>query len=600
MGSRRAVEVLSRLSTLLLRTVVDVLPLLAFAVVAYGILPFVEPRPFTRVVAISAINVTLLIQAILVVARAVFVPNTPRLRLFRMGDETAAYFFVWIRRLAYVGGYVFVVADALQLLGFSQVGEAVAEIGQLAIAIMLVIVILQNRAAVREILRGGATKTRPVLSVLRRQFAEVWHILATIYVAVTYLVLVLDPTGGFGFLMRATTISVLVIVAAGMLIAALNHAISQGFSVGERLRERYPGLERRANRYLPILRTIAMGIIYIVAAAVILEAWQIRVSSWLASDIGQQFASGAATIAVVLVISLVLWESVSSAIERYLDMTDEEGEVVERSARARTLLPLLRNVILVTIVVVVVLTVLSEIGINIAPLLAAAGVVGIAIGFGSQELVRDVINGLFILFEDTIAVGDVVEVAGHAGLVESISVRTLTLRDLDGNVHTVPFSAVSTIRNMTKEFSFARMDVGIAYRENVAEVIEVLKQIGAELEADPSLGPLILEPLEILGLDQFGDSAIVVKARMKTKPIKQWAVKRAFNLRMKERFDELGIEIPYPHMTLYFGEDKTGQAPVARVAVKETRPKPKERSRKPRVSQETTLEVEDAPTPPDE
>ena len=109
-----------------------------------------------------------------------------------------------------------------------------------------------------------------------------------------------------------------------------------------------------------------------------------------------------------------------------------------------------------------------------------------------------------------------------------------------------------------------------------------------------------MEPLEILGLDQFGDSAIVVKARMKTKPIKQWAVKRAFNLRMKERFDELGIEIPYPHMTLYFGEDKTGQAPVARVAVEGTRPKPKEQSRKPRVSQETTLEVEDAPTPPDE
>ena len=595
MGSRRAKEVLSRLSTVLMRLVVDLLPVLAFAIVSYAILPLTEPLPFTRIVAISAINVTLMIQIVLLIARAVLVPRSPHLRLFTLADETAAYIYVWVRRLAYLGGYVFVVAGALQLLGFSEIGTVVSRTGALIIGLMLVLLILQNRSSVRRALRGDKATTHPVLSVFRRQLAEVWHILALLYLVSAFLVWSFRVPGGITYLARGTLLSLLVIIGARVLVVAVHHAVTRGFSVGGQLRERYPTLEQRANRYLPILRTVAITLIYGFAGLALLEAWQVRVSVWLTSGIGQRVASAVVTVAVVLIIAFILWELISSAIERYLDSTDDEGEVVQRTARERTLLPLLRNVLLVVIVVVVSLVILSEIGVNIAPLLAAAGVAGIAIGFGSQKLVQDVINGLFILFEDTISVGDVVEVAGHAGLVESISVRTLSLRDLEGHVHTVPFSEVATIRNMSKEFSYALMDVGIAYRENVAEVIEVLRQIGAELEADPGLGPLILEPIEILGLDQFGDSAIVIKARMKTLPIKQWAVKRAFNLRMKERFDALGIEIPFPHMTLYFGEDKSGHSPPAQIIVSE---RERKRSAQP-VSEETELKVEDVPAPTD-
>ncbi len=597
MGARRATEVMARLSTVCVRMVVDLLPLLAFGAVAYAILPLTEPRPFTRIVAISAINVTLMIQVALVVARAVLVPNSPQLRLFKLADETAAYVYVWVRRLAYLAGYVFVVAGALVLLGFSEIGAVVSRSGGLIIALMLVLVILQNRTPVRQAIRGEKSERHPAFSVFRRQVAEVWHILALLYVVGAFLVWSLQVPGGFLYLARGTILSVLIVLGARILIVAVNHAVTKGFSVGTRLRERYPSLEQRANRYLPVLRTVTIVVIYLIAGSALLEAWQIRISAWLTSEVGQRFAAAIITIAVVLVIALFLWEIVSSAIERYLDTTDATGEIVQRTARERTLLPLLRNVFLVAIIVVVSLVILSEIGINIAPLLAAAGVAGIAIGFGSQKLVQDVINGLFILFEDTISVGDVVEVAGHAGLVEGISVRTLSLRDLEGHVHTVPFSEVATIRNMSKEFSYALMDVGIAYRENVAEVIEVLRQIGAELEADPNLGKLILEPIEILGLDQFGDSAIVIKARMKTLPIKQWAVKRAFNLRMKERFDALGIEIPYPHMTLYFGEDKSGQAPPAHVMTSEAARKPKRAA--PAAPAETALRVEDVPAPTD-
>jgi small conductance mechanosensitive channel len=205
--------------------------------------------------------------------------------------------------------------------------------------------------------------------------------------------------------------------------------------------------------------------------------------------------------------------------------------------------------------------------VDIAPLLAGAGVVGLAVGFGSQKLVQDVISGVFNLLEDTIAVGDVVQVGSHAGVVEAMSIRSIRLRDLSGNLHTIPFSGVDTVTNMTKQFSYYLMEVGIAYRENTDHVTEILKEIGAELQEDAEYGPNILEPLEVLGVDGFRDSAVIIKARIKTKPIMQWWVGREFNRRMKHRFDALGIEIPFPHMTLYFGVDKQGNAPPAHLHV---------------------------------
>ncbi len=565
LADRYRLDPVSRLTTLALRMLLDLGPIVAFAIVAYAILPLTEPRPFTRIVGISAINVTIAIQLALLVARAVFTPYSPQLRVLPLADENAAYGYVWVRRFCYLGGYVFVVSGALGLLGFSEVGTVVADIGGLVLGLMTIVVILQNRAVVRRRLRGRPEDSRPPWRTLRRQFAEVWHILAVLYVIGVYIVWALQIPGGFGYVLRGTVATIVITAVSWISFGILTTAVERGFNVGARLHEQYPSLQRRANRYLPVLRVGTIVVILLVAVLATLQAWQVPVGAWLAGEFGGSVVSGAITVVLVLTAAIFLWELISSSIERYLDMTDDDGVVVERTARERTLLPLLRNAILIVLIVVVGLIVLSELGLNIAPLLAAAGVVGIAIGFGSQKLVQDVINGLFILFEDTISVGDVVDVAGHRGLVESLSVRNLTLRDLEGNVHTVPFSEVATIRNMSKEFSFALLEVGIAYRENVAEVIEVLKQIGAELEADPSIGALILEPIEILGLDEFGDSAIIVKARLKTVPLKQWSVRRAYNLRMKERFDELGIEIPFPHMTLYFGEDKAGRAPPVNI-----------------------------------
>jgi small conductance mechanosensitive channel len=161
----------------------------------------------------------------------------------------------------------------------------------------------------------------------------------------------------------------------------------------------------------------------------------------------------------------------------------------------------------------------------------------------------------------------VVKLGDTAGLVESLSIRTVRLRDLSGTVHTIPFSAITTVSNLTEDFSFYVFDIGIAYRENVDAVIDVLRQIGKELREDEEVGSLLLDDIEIFGVDAFGDSAVVIKGRLKTLPIKQWTVGRAFNRLVKIRFDEAGIEIPFPHRTLYFGEAKDGTAPAARVQV---------------------------------
>jgi small conductance mechanosensitive channel len=176
-------------------------------------------------------------------------------------------------------------------------------------------------------------------------------------------------------------------------------------------------------------------------------------------------------------------------------------------------------------------------------------------------LVKDIISGMFIILEDSISVGDVVILKGTGAMVENINLRTIRMRDLSGNVHVIPHSSVDMITNMTKDYSRYLLDVGVAYREDTDQVVEILKAIGAEMQADPEYGQNILEPIEIMGVDRFEDSAVIVRARLTTKPIKQWNIGREFNRRMKKAFDERGIEIPFPHQTLYFGEPKEGTPP---------------------------------------
>ena len=252
--------------------------------------------------------------------------------------------------------------------------------------------------------------------------------------------------------------------------------------------------------------------------------------------------------------------------------TGVNGKIIEPGGKKKTLIPLFHWVIMVASVFIGGVVILGQLGVNITPILAGAGIAGLAVGFGAQSLVKDFINGLFLLFEGSVAVGDVVIINGTGGLVEGVTLRTIKMRDLAGNVHVIPNGSVDMITNMTKEYSRYVFDVGVAYREDVDEVTGILKEIGESMQNDPEYRDDILEPLEILGVDRFDDSAVVIKARITTRRIKQWRIGREFNRRMKKVFDERGIEIPFPHRTVYWGEPKTGEAPPLEVQLREQAP----------------------------
>src|SRR5690606_25185018 len=271
-------------------------------------------------------------------------------------------------------------------------------------------------------------------------------------VVAVYGVWLFSIEGGFTFLTRAILATVIIIGAARLLSWLVGRALERGFRIRPELKLRYPMLERRVNRYVPLIQRLLGTVIFVAALTLIMDAWGLGTLDWFESDTGRLVLGKAGRILFVVLLALLIWELLSLAILRYLDRRDAStGERLATSARARTLLPLFQNAMLVTVGVIAAISILSELGINIAPLLAGAGVVGIAIGFGAQCLVKDVITGIFIIVEDSVAIGDIVDVGGgHAGVLENMTLRTVRLRDLDGIVHVVPFGNIAEIRNMTK------------------------------------------------------------------------------------------------------------------------------------------------------
>ena len=231
---------------------------------------------------------------------------------------------------------------------------------------------------------------------------------------------------------------------------------------------------------------------------------------------------------------------------------------LESKKRADTLINVASRTATIALWAVAIVMALSEIGFDVGPLLAGAGVAGIAIGFGAQNLVRDFFAGFFILTENQIRIGDVAVINGQGGFVEQLNLRTTVIRDFSGDVHIIPNGAITQLANRTREYSFSVFDIGVAYKEDVDEVMRVMEEVGADLQKDETIGPMILEPIQIVGVDQFAESAVVIKARIKTTPIQQWAVGRAYNRLLKIRFDAEGIEFPFPHRTVLMHNEDQG------------------------------------------
>lgn len=545
------------------RTLLEVTPVVVFAVVCYLVLPFTGPRATSTGITLAIVDAVILSRIVLAVAFLILAPTSRSLRLMPISDESANYTYIWVRRLTSLSIYGYFGARIALLLGLGQAGYAtVLNVLGLVVAVMLVIFILQTRHDIGVWIRGERHGHRPsrfsAVQSMRRLVGDLWHVVAILYVCAIYFVWALHIAGGFQFVLTATVATVLILVAARVLVALSDRAIAHGFSINSEMKLRFPTLERRANRYLTILNIAAKVAIYGLAVVALLQVWGLHAVSWVTSDLGREIIATILIIALTIGIALACWEVACLYMESYLTRAERDGMPEDRRARMRTLFPIVRKGLLAILVAIVGLIVLSQLGVNIAPLLAGAGIVGLAVGFGAQKLVQDLFMGMFVFLEAAVAIGDIVELGGHSGIVEAMSIRSIRLRDLEGNVHTIPFSSVTTVMNQSKDYSYYMFDIGVAYRENTDRVVGVVHELAEELRADKSFSYAIIEPLEVLGVDRFADSAVMIKARIKTLPGRQWIIGREFNRRLKLRFDELGIEIPFPQRTITF----TGDIPV--------------------------------------
>ena len=529
----------------------DLVPIVVFAAVANGLLAAgLGASTIVRLVILAVVNAYVVARILFSVMRMLMGAECEGLRLFPVSDAAAPYAMLWAHRIIGVSVFGYTATEIAVLFGlYESVQRALFKLVMLVVHLLLVIIVLQKRRPVAAWIAAPPGAFGPVAS-LRNLTAALWHWVAIFYLMALWVVWAIGIPHAFSLVLRFCVVTALVIAFAWACNRLVWRGIERHIRIGDDLAERFPGLERRARHYLHGLRSLLSSVVGVLALIALLEVWGIDAVDWFASNsLGGRVLGALLVIGATVIAALLIWELANSAIERHLARLSREGHVA-RSARLRTLLPMLRTSLVIAIAIVVGLMVLSEVGVNIAPLLAGAGVIGIAIGFGSQKLVQDIINGLFLLFENAMQVGDVVSLGGLSGVVENLSIRTIRLRDKDGSVHLIPFSAVSTVTNMTRDFSYAVFNVGVAYKEDVDHVIAVLKDITREMRKDPEWAPMIRDDLEVWGLDQFAASSVVIVCRLLTGPSQRWSVAREFNRRMKQRFDELGIEIPFPHQKL--------------------------------------------------
>ncbi|HLY78203.1 MAG TPA: mechanosensitive ion channel domain-containing protein [Caulobacteraceae bacterium] len=573
-----------------LELLLDALPAAAFATTAFAVAPLVNPHPATEAVIDELVGVMLTGRLILVAVRGLLLaPRRIGWTAAAVSDETAAYLYLWAWRFVVWLVYAYGVVGATWWLGIpGAVLAALQKTVALVATILAIICVLQNRAPVASWIRpkpitaAGAppaddvgempTEVAPppvrhrTLRLLRSGLADIWHYLAVLYLAGIFFVYALRIQGGFHFLFRGTAFTIGLVIAARLLVALVAHIAERGLVAQEDVNPRFPRLARRARRYLPLVKGAGSAVIWVVAFLAILEIWGVGSFAWLTSAVGRQAAASALSVGITLAISFTIWELANVTIDGYLSGL-EPGVGRTRSARLRTLLPLLRNALWFGIMLITALLVLSELDVNIVPLLAGASVIGLAVGIGSQALVKDVITGLFILVEDTIAVGDVVDLgAPHSGVVEAISIRTIKLRDQLGAVHTLPFSEISKVTNLGRDYAYWLIDMAVPYATDPDQVIEVYRSVVGELRQDHAFSPLILGDLEPLGVTAFNPTTIQVQGRVRTLPLQQWKVGREISRRLRVALAASGV--PQPSGVQSIGFDPATAGLFERLAFK--------------------------------
>ncbi len=512
------------------------------------------------------LNAFLLIETFKALLRMAFASRDSGLRLLPLSGEDAEYWNTWLARLSGFIGYSLLLVVPVVNENLSEALGRVVSVAVMVLAFAYALtIILQNRAPVRSRLEARAADASfRFTGALVGALARIWHLLAIIYFAVLTVITVTRPEDALPYMVKATGQTLAAIGIGVFISVVLTQIIGRRIRVPEDTRQKYPMLENRLNSFVPTALAVVRAAIMVVVVAVTFDAWGLFDAwRWVTSDTGSLLLSRVITVGIVVVLATALWILVASWIENRLN--SEETGVGGPGARQRTLLALFRNAVAIVLITMTLMISLSEFGINIGPLIAGAGVLGLAIGFGAQKLVQDIITGVFIQLENAINTGDVITAGGVTGVAEQLSIRSVRIRDLSGTLHIMPFSSVNEVANYMRDFAYHIGEYGVAYREDIDEVITHLRAAFEELRADPDQAGEILDDLEVHGVTALADSSVNIRVRIKTLPGSQWSVGRAYNRLVKRHLDAAGIEIPFPHMTLYFGEDKSGEAPPANV-----------------------------------
>jgi len=523
------------------------------------------------------LNAFLMVEMAKVAVRVVLSPSATSLRPLPIGDMAASYLASRINLIVGVVGYgqLLIVPIINSNVSFAA-GRAVSALIAVLVLGFAIWLVLRNRKAVTDWLLGPQPpeedpaqppemadaqqprRARGTLAFLTRR----WHWPALVYLLAMFVLVVMRP-GEAMFQTFLASGQVLVVGLLGFAASGfISRALISGVILPPGVSGRVPLLQGRLNAFVPKVLVVLRGLIFIGVVLLAINAiGLIDLRAWMISQFGLRLTGMIISVSLVLLISFGLWLALTSWVDYRLN--PEFGRVA--TPREETLLSLLRNAATIALVIITLMFVLAEIGLDIGPLLASAGVLGLAIGFGAQSMVQDIITGIFIQFENAMNVGDVVTVGGVTGTVEKLTIRSVSLRDLQGVFHIIPFSSVDMVSNYMKDYGYFVCDMGVAYRENVDEAKQAMLDAFAELKGDPDQASGILGDLEWFGVNSFGDSAVMLRARIKCVPGRQWGIGRAYNGVLKTVFDARNIEIPFPHQTVYFGESKDGRTQSVKV-----------------------------------
>jgi small-conductance mechanosensitive channel len=557
---------LQRLPSAILHVLFALLPLVVFMIVTAVLMSIFidENTPQGRSVG-ALIDVYLVCRGIVIASGFFLAPRAPGLRLLQMRDDAARFAHDWLVRIVCVAGAGAALAEAAAPLGLTDTAhDSLLKAIALVVHVLIAIVILKCRVPVAAWIRESMQGRRSFV-LLGNWIADVWAGLSVFLILALWFVWALDVRNGYRTLFHLFGVTVLVLVAARVVAIVAFGALGRIFHTAGREDDLSDKsiVHRHAYRYYPLLRRVIRTVIIVVTLLTLLQLWGLHVFTLFSSGgVGHRLASALVTIGVAAAFAVIVWEGANVMVEQRLERWTSSGDLL-RAARLRTLLPMMRSALFIVIAMVVVLTGLSEIGVNTAPLLASASIFGVALGFGSQKLVQDLITGIFLLMENAMQVGDYVTLAGVSGTVEYLSIRTVRLRGSDGSLFTVPFSSVSTVNNTNRGLGNAAVRVSIALGQDVNLAANTLKEIGASLREDDAFKDGILSDFALWGVDAVDGSTVTLAGQMQCRDTARWGVQREFNRRVVDRFTERGIEIANPQRSFLIVKGGEGELAVA-------------------------------------